>query len=249
MRHPVLRTPLPVIGITTALIVGGGVAAFAAWDVQGQSETFTVLAAHIPRMGPPRVRSGAVPRIRWGAVELMPGVPAQRYIVTRSLGPLAQVACDVPPGATLQCADVFAPAGYQATYSVAATYGGSWVGPPGAPSRVVTMPGTAVPMLINGVMVMPGAGGVPIVDSPGVVPGDVPSAMSPSLPPSSSSSAPGPGPGPASAPPVPSPSPSKPMDRPQPPGHTQPSEPPSEPPSSEAVHSSAAEPEPGTDAQ
>ena len=247
MRHRVLRTPLPVIGITTALIVGGGVAAFAAWDVQAQSQTFTVLAAHIPRMGPPRVRAGAIPRIRWGAVELMPGVPAQRYIVTRHLGPLAQVACDVPPGATLQCVDVFAPAGYQATYSVAATYGGSWVGPPGAPSRVVTMPGTAVPMLINGVMVMPGAGGVPIVDSPGVVPGDVPSAVS-SLPPSSSSS---PVPGPPSEPPVevPSPTPSKPLDRPQPPGHTQPSAPPSDPPSPDTDHSAPAEPDPGTDAQ
>jgi hypothetical protein len=202
MRHPVLRTPLPVIGITTALIIGGGVAAFAAWDVSATPETFTVQAAHIPRMGPPRVRSGKIPRIRWGAVELLPGVPAQRYIVTRHLGPIALVACDVPPGATLQCADEFAPAGYRATYSVAATYGASWVGTPGAPSRAVTMPGTPVPMMINGVLVVPDPVTGVVASSPPASSSSSSSSLpsSPSASPSSVSAAPVPVP---SLPPIP----------------------------------------------
>lgn len=243
MRHPVLRTPLPVIGITTALIIGGGVAAFAAWDVSARSATFTVTAAHIPRMGPPRVRVGKTPQIRWGAVELLPGVPAQRYVVTRTLGPLSQVACDVPPGATLQCVDEFAPAGYRATYSVAATYGLSWVGPPGAPSRAVTMPGTAVPMLINGVMVVPGVGGEPIVDGTG---GPAQVAAASPAPALSSPASSVPLPPPPELPGTPDPVPTRVTEMPEPPVHSVPAPPPSDPPSQPPPTESSPSP---TDAQ
>jgi len=175
-----LRSPLPFVGVATAAAIGTGVAAYGDWDVGAESATFEVRAASIPRMAAPSVQlpagrpaisaDGLVApglRIRWERVEIAPGTPVQRYVVTRHLGPIAQVACEVPAGRT-RCVDEQAPAGYLATYTVTATYGSFWTGAPSKPSEPTLLPGEAAPIVVAGVVVLPGAGGAAVVPAPGV---------------------------------------------------------------------------------
>ena len=175
-----LRSPLPFIGVATAVAIGTGVAAYGDWDVSADSASFVVHADRIPKMAAPTAElpsgpaeiteDGLVaqgPRIRWDEVEIAPGTPVQRYVVTRHLGPIAQVACDVPAGRT-RCVDESAPAGYLATYTVAAAYGSFWTGVSSKPSEPMLLPGEAAPILVDGVFVVPGAGGTAVVPEPGV---------------------------------------------------------------------------------
>ena len=173
-----LRSPLTFVGVATAVAIGTGVAAYGDWNVGAESASFVVHAESIPRMDAPSAKlpsgpagiteDGLVvsgPRIRWDRVEIAPGTPVQRYVVTRHLGPIAQVACDVPAGRT-RCVDEHAPAGYLATYTVAAAYGSFWTGVPSKPSEPMLLPGEAAPILVAGVVVLPGAGGTAIVPAP-----------------------------------------------------------------------------------
>jgi hypothetical protein len=112
---------------------------------------------------PPKVAVRAVPRVKWAPVELAPGVPMHRYVVTRHLGPVMQIACDVPATAVLRCIDANAPAGYVMTYTVAAMYGSRWVGPASEPSAPVIRPGVAVPIVVDGVTIVPGPAGAVVV--------------------------------------------------------------------------------------
>jgi len=175
-----LRSPLPFIAVATAVAIGTGVAAYGDWDVSADSASFVVHAESIPRMkapsatlpsGQPEITEDGLvvsgPRIRWDRVEIAPGTPVQRYVVTRHLGPIAQVACDVPAGRT-RCVDESAPAGYLATYTVAAAYGSFWTGVSSKPSEPMLLPGEAAPILVDGVFVLPGAGGTAVVPEPGV---------------------------------------------------------------------------------
>ena len=175
-----LRSPLPFVGVATAVALGTGVAAYGDWDVDAESASFVVHAASIPRMdapsaelpsGPAEITEDGLvvsgPRIRWDRVRIAPGTPVQRYVVTRHLGPIAQVACDVPAART-RCVDERAPAGYLATYTVAAAYGSFWTGVPSKHSEPMLLPGEAAPILVAGVVVLPGAGGTAIVPAPGV---------------------------------------------------------------------------------
>ncbi|MGA5301752.1 hypothetical protein ACPCHT_17620 [Nucisporomicrobium flavum] len=166
--------------MATALAIGTGVAAYGDWDVGAEEAQFTVHAAGIPRMkaptvelpgGEPQITAEGIvaagPRIAWDRVTIAPGTPVQRYVVTRHLGPIAQVACDVPATGA-RCVDESAPAGYLVTYTVAATYGTFWTGEPSPASEPTLLPGEAAPIVVDGVVVVPGADGSPLVPAPGV---------------------------------------------------------------------------------
>jgi len=156
MRHRRGRTgtrqllrPAVLTTAAVALAAVGGASAFAGWQVTVPTEEFTVYAASIPRMPPPVVSSRAIPLIAWTAVEIAPGVAVQRYVVSRHVGPSAQVVCDVPAVRVLRCVDTHAPAGYPIVYTVAAGWGRYWRGPDSAPSAAITMPGIAVPLVVD----------------------------------------------------------------------------------------------------
>ncbi|MFI7603226.1 hypothetical protein [Actinoplanes sp. NPDC049681] len=170
---------MPIIGVATAATIGTGVAAYGNWDVKAEAKTFTVRAASIPRMAAPDAEmppgeplvsgDGLVvrgPRISWRGVAIAADVPVQRYVVTRHLGPVAQVACDVPAGRT-RCVDRHPPAGYLVTYTVAAAYGSYWTGLASEESRPVLLPGEAAPIIVDGVVVLPGSAGGALVPGPG----------------------------------------------------------------------------------
>lgn len=165
--------------MVTAAAIGTGVAAYGNWDVKAEAVTFTVHAASIPRMAAPDAElppgeplvsgDGLVvrgPRISWRRISIASGVRVQRYVVTRHLGPVTQVACDVPAGRT-RCVDWHPPAGYLVTYTVAATYGSYWTGLASESSRPVLLPGEAAPILVDGVVVLPGSAGGALVPGPG----------------------------------------------------------------------------------
>ncbi|WP_130509133.1 hypothetical protein [Krasilnikovia cinnamomea] len=156
-----MRQPLIVVGAALGVAATGGVAAFAGWSVTVQPATFTVYAARIPQPAPPRARVHTPPWIAWQP--LARGVPVDRYVVTRHLGPAAQVACEVPATARPRCTDRQAPAGYRATYTVAAAYGSHWVSVDSGPSAPVTVPGVGVPITVNGIQLRPGPDGTPVV--------------------------------------------------------------------------------------
>ncbi|MCA2214097.1 hypothetical protein [Jidongwangia harbinensis] len=162
-RRRFLQPLLLALGVAVALAAGGGVGRLTGWATGSPPETFTVYAGKVPRVAKPRVYRHTQPRISWTSVEIAPDRPAQRYLVTRHLGSVAQLACNVPAAAGPRCTDVHAPAGYRATYTVAATYGPSWVGPASEPSRMVETPGVPVPIAIAGATILPGAAGTPIV--------------------------------------------------------------------------------------
>ncbi|MEV4703955.1 hypothetical protein [Actinoplanes sp. NPDC049316] len=166
--------------MATALAIGTGVAAYGDWDVGADEAQFTVHAASIPRMdapavtlpgGQPEITADGIvvggPRIEWDRVSIAPGTPVQRYVVTRHLGPIIQVACDVPADHR-RCVDENAPAGYLATYTVAATYGSFWTGVPSPESAPVPLPGEAAPIVVDGVVMVPGGDGSTLVPAPGV---------------------------------------------------------------------------------
>jgi hypothetical protein len=83
-------------GVAVSLVLAGSVVTYASWSSATVSREFTVRSAAIPRMAAPRVASGAPPRIAWTPVRLTPRAPVERYRVTRHLGTVAQVACEVP---------------------------------------------------------------------------------------------------------------------------------------------------------
>jgi hypothetical protein len=191
-RRGFLQPAVLTLTAAVALAATGGAATLTGWATGSAPATVTVYAAEIPRMTQPRVIRHAQPRIVWTSVEIAPDVPVQRYVVTRHLGSVAQVACDVPATAGPRCTDVHAPAGYRATYTVTATYGSYWIGPDSAPSRVVATPGVAVPILVDGVTIVPGTAGVPVVVGAAPVAG----TAGPSAPASNVAVAPGAGTGP-----------------------------------------------------
>ncbi|GAB1643014.1 hypothetical protein KRMM14A1259_34370 [Krasilnikovia sp. MM14-A1259] len=163
-----------MVGAALGVAATGGVAAFAGWSVTVQPATFTVYAARLPQPAPPRVRVQELPRIAWEP----PGrtVPVDRYVVTRHLGPAAQVACEVPATARPRCTDRQAPPGYRATYTVAAAYGSHWVGVDSGPSGPVVMPGVAAPIWVDGIALRPGPDGTAVPVN-GAVPSAYPSLV------------------------------------------------------------------------
>ena len=156
-------------GVAVSLVLAGSMATYASWSSATVSREFTVRSAAIPRMAAPRVIAGAQPRIAWTRVRLTAKEPVERYRVTRHLGTVAQVACEVLATARPVCVDRYAPPGYPATYTVAAAHGRNWIGPESPASAVVTAPGAAVPISIGGVVLVPGAAGDPVVVPDGVV--------------------------------------------------------------------------------
>ncbi|WP_412752901.1 hypothetical protein [Krasilnikovia sp. M28-CT-15] len=180
-----MRQPLIVVGAALGVAATGGVAAFAGWSVTVQPASFTVYAARLPQPAPPRARVHALPWVTWQPVAR--GAPADRYVVTRHLGPATQVACEVPAAARPRCVDRQAPAGYRATYTVAAASGSHWVSVDSAPSAPVTVPGVAEPVIVNGIQLWPGPDGTPVVVD-GAAPSAYPSlvartTMNPAAPP------------------------------------------------------------------
>lgn len=173
-----LQPSMLATGILAALATTGGVISVGGWTTGSTSEAFTVHAAAVPRVDAPNARAATRPRIAWTPVRITGDVPVERYVVTRHLGAVAQVACDVPATARPRCVDRYAPAGYRATYTVAARHGAHWTGPDSAPSPAVTTPGVAVPISVNGMLIVPGTGGTPVVV------GAAPEAVDPSAAPS-----------------------------------------------------------------
>ena len=167
-RRVVRRTALTG-GVAASLALAGSMVTYASWSSATVSREFTVRSAAIPQTAAPRVTPGPRPRIAWTAVRLTAKVPVERYRVTRHLGAVAQVACEVPATARPVCEDRYAPPGYRATYTVAAVHGRHWIGPESPESAVVTAPGEAVPISIGGVVLVPGAAGDPVVVPGGLV--------------------------------------------------------------------------------
>jgi hypothetical protein len=153
----------PMLLAVAAAAAGAGGMAYAGWAADSTSKPFTVYASRIPRVDRPQVAVRNIPRVRWTPVELAPGVPMHRYVVTRHLGPVRQIACDVPATAVPRCIDATAPAGYLMTYTVAARYGSRWVGPASEPSAPVVRPGVAVPIVVDGVTIVPGPAGAAVL--------------------------------------------------------------------------------------
>jgi hypothetical protein len=182
-RRRSLQPLMLTAGVLTALATTGGVISAVGWSSGSTSETFTVHAAEIPRIARPAIRAHAQPRIAWKPVRLAEDVPVQRYVVTRHLGTVAQVACDIPATARPRCIDRFAPPGYQATYTVTARHGAHWRGTDSEPSPAVTMPGVAVPISVNGQLIVPGAAGTPVVVGSAPVAAADPSASAPAAAP------------------------------------------------------------------
>ncbi len=224
-----LQPGMLATGILAALATTGGVITVVGWTGSSTSETFTVHAAGIPRIAPPTVRTAVKPRISWAPVRIADDVGVQRYVVTRHLGAVAQVACDIPATARPRCIDRYAPAGYRATYTVQARHGAYWAGADSPPSKTVTVPGIAVPISVNGILIVPGADGTPVVAGGAAI-----DPSSPARPPSSGPSAP-PGPGAVSPPGAYIP--------PAPPGQdSSPPEPPVEQPPAGTVEKPSSEP-------
>lgn len=167
-RRVVRRTALTG-GVAVSIALAGSMVTYASWNSASVSREFTVRSAAIPRMAAPRIAPGAQPRIAWTPVRLTAKVPVERYRVTRHLGTVAQVACEVPATARPVCEDRYAPPGYRTTYTVAAAHGRHWTGPESPASAVVTVPGEAVPISIGGVVLVPGAAGDPVVVPGGLV--------------------------------------------------------------------------------
>ncbi len=182
-RRRSLQPAMLAAGVVTALATTGGVLTAVGWSSGSTSETFTVHAAEIPRMARPSVRAHAQPRIAWQPVRITDDVAVQRYVVTRHLGTVTQVACDIPATARPRCIDRYAPPGYRATYTVAARHGAHWQGRDSEPSPAVTMPGVAVPISVDGQLIVPGVAGTPVVvgAAPEAVAG--PSASAPAVEP------------------------------------------------------------------
>jgi hypothetical protein len=178
-RRRSLQPLMLAAGVLTTLATTGGVISAVGWSSGSTSETFTVHAAEIPRVARPAVRADAQPRIAWKSVRIAEDVPVQRYVVTRHLGTVTQVACDVPATARPRCIDRFAPAGYRATYTVTARHGAHWRGTDSEASAAVTMPGVAVPISVNGQLIVPGAAGTPVVVGSAPVAAADPSASAP----------------------------------------------------------------------
>ncbi len=183
-RRSLQPSVLATGALAAAVATTGGVVTVVGWTAGSEPETFTVHAAEIPRIGAPKARPHARPRISWTSVRLAGDVPVQRYVVTRHLGGVAQVACDVPATARPRCIDEYAPAGYRATYTVVARHGAHWVGADSEPSPAVTTPGVAVPISVDGVLIVPGTDGEPVVA------GAAPEAAAPSAAPSEAVAAP-----------------------------------------------------------
>lgn len=151
-----------VCAVVTVAVTGGGVAAFAGWTTSTASGPFTVQAARLPQPARPDVTVRGVPRIAWQPVAVAPRMDLHRYVVTRHLGPAAQVACTVPATET-GCVDVHAPPGRPVTYTLTVTYGSRWVGLASGRSRAVTRPGVAVPIVVEGGTVHAGPSARPVV--------------------------------------------------------------------------------------
>jgi len=141
MLRPTMTT---TAAVTLAAV--GSLAASADWQLPATPRDFTVYASTIPRMPAPIGTIRTIPRIAWTTVDIAPGVAVQRYVVTRHIGPTAQVVCDVPALGSLRCVDAHAPVGYRIAYTVAASCGRHWRGPDSEPSAWVTMPGIAAPL-------------------------------------------------------------------------------------------------------
>ena len=94
---------------------------------------------------------GEVPTVSWGAVKFGSGPAVGGYLVFRNDEGDRSAVCRVP-AATLTCADGAAEAGRAVTYTVHATAGDHWVGPPSPISDLVIRPGDPVaPSLAAGV--------------------------------------------------------------------------------------------------
>ncbi|MFI5932963.1 hypothetical protein [Actinoplanes sp. NPDC051494] len=172
VREPVVRrwsrTFVAVAGAGAGVVaVGSGVAAYGGWNVTASPSTFTIHAVRIPRMAAPTVRLVATgPRVGWDAVELAPGVPVDRYLVTRHPGPVGEVVCEVP-GGRVSCVDTAAAAGQLSTYTVSAGFGSHWAGPDSAPSAAIRL---AVAVPARSEPASPAASPEPSVSPAAVVP-------------------------------------------------------------------------------
>ncbi|WP_211353757.1 hypothetical protein [Couchioplanes caeruleus] len=117
-------------------------------------------AATLPGGEPRSTADGLLvrgPRIEWDRVEIAADTPVQRYLVSRHLGPVTQLACDIPVDRH-SCVDEHPRAGCLVTYSVVAAHGAFWTGPAGRHSPPIPLPGEPAPVVVDGVVVLPGAG-------------------------------------------------------------------------------------------
>ena len=132
----VLRRVITAVGTLAILAAGGSVAL--AWSVDGSSGTAAARAAGVPRVDRPATRTvSRSVTIRWTGVQLVTGVPADGYVVTRHGGRSAGTVCRVPRRVRL-CVDLLPGPGLR-TYTVRATFA-RWVGPHSEPSTPVALP-------------------------------------------------------------------------------------------------------------
>jgi hypothetical protein len=152
-----LRPSLVLIGTAVALLGGGGVLAFAGWTSRSTSATFTITAAKIPQVGRPTVSRTIFPVIAWKGVRISPNTLVHRYVVTRHLGTVERVVCNLPASPLTKCIDVTAPFGGPVTYTVHATHGEHWIGVDSEPSLPLGTVSPTPALDASGVPIAPSA--------------------------------------------------------------------------------------------
>lgn len=130
-----LRRPAIVLLGALALLLTGGVVAYATWSVGSNGAKVVAKAATMPRgERPAAVRRGATIAVSWAPSFIRRGTPVDGYRVTRhAANGRTKVVCSV---GTTQCTDADVRVGSW-TYTVQPTVGRGWIGASSVPSRPV----------------------------------------------------------------------------------------------------------------
>ncbi|MEV0897701.1 hypothetical protein [Actinoplanes sp. NPDC049802] len=129
-----------VTGAVAAIAAGSGLSAWAAWTVSAASGQAVLSGGTLPGVKKPDAALvGEVPTVSWEAVKLGTGQAVGGYLVFRNDGNDRSEVCRVAATA-LTCADDAAEVGRAVTYTVHATAGNRWVGPPSPISDLVIRP-------------------------------------------------------------------------------------------------------------
>jgi hypothetical protein len=124
------RTPL-IVAVTAATALGGTVYAYAGWTMDTTPTTLRIHVAAMPAGNTPSIEQRADKAIlRWVPNKIVPGVPAQSYVVTRHGGGAAVEVCKVT---TATCNEVRVPGGTW-SWTVRPIFA-TWIGAESAPTR------------------------------------------------------------------------------------------------------------------
>jgi hypothetical protein len=125
-----IRTPL-VIAAATAVALGSSVYAYASWTMPLTPTNVTMHVVAMPAGNTPSIEQRADKALlRWVPNKIVPGVPAQSYVVTRHGGGAAVEVCKVT---TAGCNELRVPSGTW-SWTVRPIFA-TWIGAESAPTR------------------------------------------------------------------------------------------------------------------